>query len=140
MIDKTDPEIQKYVQEELQKQKEQIAERMIWRNINVPYFGSAYYENVVYYVSDLSRETIDKIAEQERRRNRNYQDGYKEGALLVDVRYVWHTLKKQEQNASLEHITEGRVDQSGLKAWRKNPDKYAVLELCCLRVWKQKIL
>ena len=33
MIDKTDPEIQKYVQEELQKQKEQIAERMIWRSI-----------------------------------------------------------------------------------------------------------
>ena len=27
---------QKYVQEELQKQKEQIAERMIWRNIDVP--------------------------------------------------------------------------------------------------------
>ena len=49
--------------------------------------------------------------------------------MLVDVRYVWHTLKKQEQNASLEHMTEGRVDQSGLKAWRKNPDKYAVLEL-----------
>lgn len=61
MIDKTDPEIQKYVQEELQKQKEQIAERMIWRSINVPYFGSTYYENVVYYVG-LSRETINKIA------------------------------------------------------------------------------
>ena len=29
MIDKKNPEIQKYVQEELQKQKEQIAERMI---------------------------------------------------------------------------------------------------------------
>ena len=29
----------------------------------------------------------------------------------------------------MEHMTEGRVEQSGLKAWRKNPDKYAVLEL-----------
>ncbi len=127
MIDKTDPEIQKYVQEELQKQKEQIAERMIWRNIDVPYFGSAYYENVEYYIG-LSREIIDKIADKCRWK-RNYQDGYKEGALLVNVRYVWYMLKKQEQDTSLEHMENGLVDPSGLKAWRKNPDKYAVLEL-----------
>ena len=100
---------------------------MIWRNIDVPDFGSAYYENVEYYVG-LSRETIDKIADKCRWK-RNYQDGYKEGALLVDVRYVWHTLKKQEQDTSLEHMGNGLVDPSGLKAWRKNPDKYAVLEL-----------
>lgn len=127
MIDKTDPEIQKYVQEELQKQKEQIAERMIWRNINVPYFGQTYYENVAYYIG-LSREIIDKIADKCRWK-RNYHDGYKEGALLVNVRYVWHMLKKQEQDTSLEHMGNGLVDPSGLKAWRKNPDKYAVLEL-----------
>ncbi len=127
MIDKTDPEIQKYVEEELQKQKEQIAERMIWRNINVPYFGSTYYENVAYYIG-LSQETINKIADKCRWK-RNYQDGYKEGALLVNVRYVWYMLKKQEQDASLEHMENGLVDPSGLKAWRKNPDKYAVLEL-----------
>ena len=127
MIDKTDPEIQKYVQEELQKQKEQIAERMIWKNIDVPYFGSAYYENVVYYVG-LSRETIDKIADKCRWKQ-NYQDGYKEGALLIEVRYVLYTLKKQKQDASLEHMLDGLVDPSGLKAWENNPDKYAVLEL-----------
>ena len=127
MIDKTDPEIQKYVQEELQKQKEQIAERMIWRNIDVPYFGQTYYENVAYYIG-LSREIIDKITDKCRWK-RNYQDGYKEGALLVNVRYVQHMLKKQEQDTSLEHMGNGLVDPSGLKAWRKNPDKYAVLEL-----------
>lgn len=32
MIDKNDPEIQAYLKEELQKQKEQIAERILWRN------------------------------------------------------------------------------------------------------------
>ena len=32
MIDKNDPEIQVYLQEELQKQNEQIAERILWRN------------------------------------------------------------------------------------------------------------
>ena len=127
MIDKTDPEIQKYVQEELQKQKEQIAERMIWININVPYFRSTYYENVAYYIG-LSRETIDKIADKCRWK-RNYHDGYKERALLVNVRYVRHMLKKQEQDTSLEHMEDGLVDPSGLKVWRKNPDKYAVLEL-----------
>lgn len=126
-MDKTDPEIQKYVQEELQKQKDQIAERMIWRNIDVPYFGQTYYENVAYYIG-LSREIIDKIADKCRWK-RNYQDGYKEGALLVNVRYVQHMLKKQEQDTSLEHMGNGLVDPSGLKAWRKNPDKYAVLEL-----------
>lgn len=127
MIDKTDPEIQKYVEEELQKQKEQIAERMIWRNINVPYFGQTYYENVAYYIG-LSRETIDKIA-YKCRWKRNYQDGYKEGALLVDVRYVWHVLKTQEQDASWEQVIDGLIDLSGLTVWRENPDKYAVLEL-----------
>ncbi len=130
MIDKTNPEIQKYVQEELQKQKEQIAERMIWRNIDVPYFGSTYYENVEYYIG-LSREAIDKIADKCRWK-RNFQNGYREGALLVDVRYVWNMLKKQEQDTSSELMEDGLVglvDPSGLKAWRKNPDKYAVLEL-----------
>ena len=138
MIDKTDLEIQKYVQEELQKQKEQIAERMIWRNINVPYFGSAYYENVVYYVG-LSRETIDKIADKCRRK-RNYQDGYKEGTLLVDVRYVWHVLKTQEQDASWEQVIDGLIDLSGSTAWRENPDKYAVLELVSQGVETKRIM
>ena len=32
MIDKNDPEIQAYLKEELQKQKEQITERILWRN------------------------------------------------------------------------------------------------------------
>ena len=32
MIDKNDPEIQVYLKEELQKQKEQITERILWRN------------------------------------------------------------------------------------------------------------
>lgn len=138
MIDKTDPEIQKYVEEELQKQKEQIAERMIWRNINVPYFGQTYYENVAYYIG-LSRETIDKIA-YKCRWKRNYQDGYKEGTLLVDVRYVWHVLKTQEQDASWEQVIDGLIDLSGLTAWRENPDKYAVLELVSQGVETKRIM
>ena len=126
MIDKNDPEIQKYVEEELQKQKEQIAERMIWRYIDVPYFGPTYRE-IEYYIG-LSREIIDKIADKCRWK-RNYRDGYKEGALLTDVRYVRHMLKNQEQDAALEYMEDSLADPSGLKAWRKNPNKYAVLEL-----------
>lgn len=126
MIDKTDPEIQKYVEEELQKQKEQIAERMIWECMEVPYFGLSY-RNIEYYTG-LSQKKIDKIVDKCRWK-RNYQDGYKEGGLLIDVRCVWRMLKKQKQDASLEHILDGLVDPSGLKAWKKNPDKYAVLEL-----------
>lgn len=126
MIDKNDPEIQKYVEEELQKQKEQIAERMIWRNIDVPYFGPTY-GGIEYYIG-LSREKIDEIADKCRWKW-HYQEEYKKGALLVEVRYVWHMLKNQEQDASLEHMVDGLVDQSGLKTWEKNPDKYAVLEL-----------
>ena len=52
MIDKTDPEIQKYVEEELQKQKEQIAERMIWRNINVPYFHAQKYKAIFFVINN----------------------------------------------------------------------------------------
>lgn len=29
----------------------------------------------------------------------------------------------------MEHMLDGLVDPSGLKAWENNPDKYAVLEL-----------
>lgn len=126
MIDKNDPEIQKYVEEELQKQKEQIAERMIWRYIDVPYFGPTYRE-IEYYIG-LSLEIIDKIADKCRWK-RNYRDGYKEGALLTDVRYVRHMLKNQEQDAALEYMEDSLADPSGLKAWRKNPNKYAVLEV-----------
>ena len=32
VIDRNDPKIQAYLKEELQKQKEQIAERILWRN------------------------------------------------------------------------------------------------------------
>ena len=32
VIDRNDPEIRAYLKEELQKQKEQIAERILWRN------------------------------------------------------------------------------------------------------------
>lgn len=36
MINKNDPEIQIYLEEELQKQREQILERIIWRNPILP--------------------------------------------------------------------------------------------------------
>lgn len=37
MIDVNNPEIQKYVEEALQKQREEIAERILWRNAGAPY-------------------------------------------------------------------------------------------------------
>ena len=48
MIDKNDPEIQVYLQEELQKQKEQIAERILWRNAK-SLIGGPTYADMEYY-------------------------------------------------------------------------------------------
>ena len=39
MIDVNNPEIQKYVEEALQKQRKEIAERILWRNAGAPYLG-----------------------------------------------------------------------------------------------------
>lgn len=38
MIDKKDPEIHGYLEKELQKQKEKITERIIWRNLTKPHY------------------------------------------------------------------------------------------------------
>ena len=64
MIDKKNPEIQKYVQEELQKQKEQIAERMIQRNIDVPYFGPTDEELKAYHPIFEEEEPSEKEMEE----------------------------------------------------------------------------
>ena len=62
MIDKIDPEIQRYLGEEFQKQKEKITERIIWRNLTKPYFIGPTPEDV-RYATELSEEEIRKIAE-----------------------------------------------------------------------------
>ena len=61
MIDKNDPEIQAYLKEELQKQKEQITERILWRNAK-SLLGGPTYADMEYYTG-LSRAEIEEIAD-----------------------------------------------------------------------------
>ena len=75
MIDKNDPEIQAYLKEELQKQKEQITERILWRNAK-SLLGGPTYADMEYYTG-LSRAEIEEIG---------YGFGTKEFAQLSCVR------------------------------------------------------
>lgn len=62
MIDRKDPEIHGYLEKELQKQKEKITERIIWRNLTKPHYIGPTPEDV-RYATELSEEEIRKIAE-----------------------------------------------------------------------------
>ena len=61
MIDVNNPKIQKYVEEALQKQREEIAERILWRNAGAPYLGPSM-EEIEYYTG-LSLDQLATIEE-----------------------------------------------------------------------------
>ena len=64
MIDRKDPEIHRYLEKELQKQKEKITERIIWQNLTKPHFIGPTPEDVKY-ATELSEEEIRRPSEEE---------------------------------------------------------------------------
>ena len=90
MIDKNDPEIQAYLKEELQKQKEQIAERILWRNAKA-LIGGPTYADMEYYTG-LSRAEIEEIADKCQWKL-TIKEGYAEGSLVGQVESLCNCLK-----------------------------------------------
>ncbi|WP_373245833.1 hypothetical protein [Lacrimispora indolis] len=125
MIDKNNPDIQAYLQEELQKQAEQIAEKILWRNAN-SVICSPTYEELEYYTG-LSRKKIDEIAGKCRYKLM-IKESCAEGFLLGQVESFCDRLK--EENPNYEEIarTYGIAPEC-VKEWAQNPAKHAVLEL-----------
>lgn len=136
MIDKTNPEIQIYLKEELQKQREQILERIIWRNRYFPIFNSTY-ENLEYYTG-ASMEKIEEIIEKCQWKAR-YQRTYDRTRLLARVGCAWYLIKMQQLDDDLKAVKNGIVIEA-LKEWRKDPDKYAVMELVCHNIPEEYIV
>ena len=139
MIDVNNPEIQKYVEEELQKQREEIAERILWRNAGAPYLGPSM-EEIEYYTG-LSLDQLAKI-EKKCKWKLQYREGYREGWLLAGVR-IWRNFLDKLNNGDfsdrvsndsfIETMAKdcGIIDpkDSDLTTWRENPVKCAVMEL-----------
>lgn len=133
MIDKTNPEIQKYLEEELQKQKEQIAERILWRKAHFPFYNSIR-EDVVY-CTGLSREKVEQIANKCQWKL-HYQEGWTEGALLSSaklfrnfMKYEEHMPDNMDKEKEINDVTKTFTDEPSALEWKNNPDKCAVIEL-----------
>ena len=173
MIDKKDPEIHRYLEKELQKQKEKITERIIWRNLTKPHFIGPTPEDV-RYATELSEEEIRKIAEkccrelgytsgckkeypsafretQEEETEESstdlseeevekldkkcrwklqYKDHYEKERLVAKAERFRQMLKNAASDDAIKaEFGDTSMNSGILKAWRKNPDKYAVMEL-----------
>ena len=125
MIDRNDPEIRAYLKEELQKQKEQMAERILWRNAK-SLIGGPTYADMEYYTG-LSRAEIEEIADKCQWKLR-IKECYAEGNLIGQVESLCNYLKNKDIDCEI--ISEGYgIDLSCVKEWAKDPDKHAVLEL-----------
>ncbi len=139
MIDVNNPKIQKYVEEALQKQREEIAERILWRNAGAPYMEPSM-EEIEYYTG-LSLDQLAKI-EKKCKWKLQYREGYREGRLLAGVS-IWRNFldnlndgDSSDRNIDdlfIETIAKdcGIIDpkNSDLTTWRENPVKCAVMEL-----------
>ena len=142
MIDVNNPEIQKYVEEALQKQREEIAERILWRNAGAPYLWPSMAE--IEYYTGLSREQLVKI-EVKCKWKLQYREGYREGQLLAGVR-IWRNFLDNLNNLNDRDFSDRNIDDSfietiakdcgiidpkdsDLTTWRENPVKCAVMEL-----------
>lgn len=139
MIDVNNPEIQKYVEEALQKQREEIAERILWRNAGVPNIGPSM-EEIEYYTG-LSLNQLAKI-EEKCKWKLQYREGYRQGQLLAGVS-IWRNFldKVNEGDFSDRNFDDSFIEtmakdcgiidpkDSDLTTWRENPVKCAVMEL-----------
>ena len=127
-VDKKNPEIKEYVDEELKKQKERIAERLIWLDMWKSLLTSLSNEDIAYWV-DLSEEEIEKIDKKCRWKLR-YKVRCEQDRLIEKVERFRQMLKNAASDDAIkEEFVDTHIDPEILKAWRKNPDKYAVMEL-----------
>lgn len=127
-IDKKDPEIKKYLAEELKKQKERIAERLIWRDVGKSYLVSESNKDIAY-CTGLSEEEVEKL-DKKCGWKLQYKDHYEKERLVAKTERFRQMLKNGASDDAIKaEFWDTSMDSGILKAWRKNPDKYAVMEL-----------
>ena len=127
-IDKKDPEIKKYLAEELKNQKERIAERLIWRDFGKSYLASVSNEDIAY-CTDLSEEEVEKLDKKCRWKLRHKDHCEKERLVAKTERFRQMLKNEISDDAIKAEFGDTPMNSEILKAWRKNPDKYAVMEL-----------
>lgn len=127
-IDKKDPEIKKCLAEELKKQKERIAERLIWQDVGKSYLVGESNKDIAY-CTDLSEEEVEKL-DKKCRWKLQYKDHYEKERLVAKTERFRQMLKNETSDDAIKaEFGDTTMDSGILKAWRKNPDKYAVMEL-----------
>lgn len=127
-IDKKDSEIKKYLAEELKKQKERIAERLIWRDVGKSYLLSESNKDIAY-CTGLSEEEVEKL-DKKCGWKLQYKDHYEKERLVAKTERFRQMLKNGASDDAIKaEFWDTSMDLGILKAWRKNPDKYAVMEL-----------
>lgn len=128
MIDKKDSEIKKYLAEELKKQKERIAERLIWRDVGKSYLVCESNKDIAY-CTGLSEEEVEKL-DKKCGWKLQYKDHYEKERLVAKTERFRQMLKNGASDDAIKaEFWDTSMDSGILKAWRKNPDKYAVMEL-----------
>lgn len=138
-IDKKDPEIKKYLAEELKKQKERIAERLIWRDVGKSYLLSESNKDIAY-CTGLSEEEVEKLDKKCGWKLR-YKDHCEKERLVAKAERFRQMLKNAASDDAIKaEFGDTPMDSGILKAWRKNPDKYAVMELVSRVLEKWHIL
>lgn len=138
-IDKKDPEIKKYLAEELKNQKERIAERLIWRDFGKSYLASVSNKDIAY-CTGLSEEEVEKLDKKCGWKLR-YKDHYEKERLVAKTERFRQMLKNGASDDAIKaEFGDTSMDSGILKAWRKNPDKYAVMELVSRVLEKWHIL
>ena len=126
--DKKDPEIKKYFAEELKKQKERIAERLIWRDVGKSYLASVPNKDIAY-CTGLSEEEVEKL-DKKCGWKLQYKDHCEKERLVAKAEHFRQMLKNAASDDAIKaEFGDPTMDSEILKAWRKNPDKYAVMEL-----------
>ena len=123
--------------EALERQKEQIAERILWEKVDVPFYDSVC-EDVVRYTG-LSQEKVEAIAEKCRWKVA-YINRCAAAILMESVKECRDFLESVDEKEYLQNESDRETyikdlakiyttDSSALITWRKDPTKYAVIEL-----------
>lgn len=123
--------------EALERQKEQIAERILWEKVDVPFYDSVC-EDVVRYTG-LSQEKVEAIAEKCRWKVA-YINRCAAAILMESVKECRDFLESVDEKEYLQNESDRETyikdlakiyttDSSALLTWRKDPTKYAVIEL-----------
>lgn len=123
--------------EALERQKEQIAERILWEKVDYPFYDYVC-EDVVRYTG-LSQEKVKEIAEKCRWKVA-YINGCAAAILMESVKECRDFLESVDEKEYLQNESDREnyikdlakiytTDSSALITWRKDPTKYAVIEL-----------